>query len=41
MRKLLLTASLLALASAGALAQAPQGVVPTAAVPQRTEPGRY
>src|SRR4051812_49412497 len=42
MRKLLLTASMLALASAGALAQAaPQGVVPTAAVPQRTEPGRY
>jgi hypothetical protein len=41
MRKLLLTASLLALASAGALAQAPQGVVPTEAVPQRTEPGRY
>ena len=41
MRKLLLTASLLALASAGALAQAPQGVVPTTAVPQRTEPGRY
>ena len=41
MRKLLLTAFLLALASAGALAQTPQGVVPTAAVPQRTEPGRY
>ena len=37
----MLAASLLALASAGALAQAPQGVVPTAAVPQRTEPGRY
>src|SRR4051795_9531327 len=42
MRKLLLTAFMLGLASAGALAQAaPQGVVPTAAVPQRTEPGRY
>ena len=41
MRKLLLIASLLALASASALAQAPQGVLPTAAVPQRTEPGRY
>ena len=41
MRHLLLSTTLLALASAGALAQAPQGVVPTAAVPQRTEPGRY
>ena len=37
----MLAASLLALASTGALAQAPQGVVPAAAVPQRTEPGRY
>ena len=41
MRDILLTTSLLALASANALAQAPQGPIPTAAVAQRTEPGRY
>ena len=41
MRDILLTTSLLALVSANAMAQAPQGVIPTAAVAQRTEPGRY
>ena len=41
MRHLILGTTFLALTSAGALAQAPQGPVPTAAVAQRTEPGRY
>ena len=41
MRNLLLATFFLALAMAPALAQAPPGPVPTSAVPQRTEPGRY
>src|SRR5262245_16854218 len=41
MRNVLLTASLLALAAAPAIAQAPPGPVPTSAIPQQTEPGRY
>ena len=41
MRDILLTTTLLALVSANALAQAPQGPIPSVAVAQRTEPGRY
>jgi OmpA family len=41
MRNLLLATSFLALAAVPALAQAPQGPIPTSAVPQQTEPGRY
>ena len=41
MRNLLLAVPFLALSAAQAVAQAPPGPVPTSAVPQRTEPGRY
>src|SRR4051794_12156807 len=41
LRKLLLATCSLALVATPAMAQSPSGLLPTAAVPQCTEPGRY